>query len=74
MNNEQIKGELKTVFNAIKKIDEQIVNIKIATHTLDKSGYNMSEEYKALDEVGIEFYKLKTMYQDKIKEMLKNLN
>lgn len=74
MNNEQIKGELKTVFNAIKKIDEQIVNIKVATHTLDKSGYNMSEEYKALDEVGIEFYKLKTMYQDKIKEMLKNLN
>lgn len=74
MNNEQIKGELKTVFNAIKKIDEQLVNIKVATHTLDKSGYNMSEEYKALDEVGIEFYKLKTMYQDKIKEMLKNLN
>lgn len=74
MNNEQIKGELKTVFNAIKKIDEQIVNIKVATHTLDKSGYNMSEECKALDEVGIEFYKLKTMYQDKIKEMLKNLN
>lgn len=74
MNNEQIKVELKTVFNAIKKIDEQIVNIKVATHTLDKSGYNMSEEYKALDEVGIEFYKLKTMYQDKIKEMLKNLN
>lgn len=74
MNNEQIKGELKTVFNAIKKIDEQIVNIKVATHTLDKSGYNMSEEYKALDEVGIEFYKLKTMYQNKIKEMLKNLN
>ena len=74
MNNEQIKGELKTVFNAIKKIDEQIVNIKVATHTLDKSGYNTSEEYKAIDEVGIEFYKLKTMYQDKIKEMLKNLN
>lgn len=74
MNNEQIKGELKTVFNAIKEIDKQIVNIKVATHTLDKSGYNMSEEYKAIDEVGIEFYKLKTMYQDKIKEMLKNLN
>ena len=74
MNNEQIKGELKTVFNAIKGIDKQLVNIKIATHTLDKTGYNMSEEYKAIDEVGIEFYKLKTMYQDKIKEMLKNLN
>lgn len=74
MNNEQIKGELKTVFNAIKEIDKQLVNIKVATHTLDKTGYNMNEEYKTLDEVGVEFYKLKTMYQDKIKEMLKNLN
>lgn len=74
MNNEQIKGELKTVFNAIKEIDKQLVNIKVATHTLDKTGYNMNEEYNSLDEVGIEFYKLKTMYQDKIKEMLKNLN
>ena len=74
MNKEQIKDELKAVFGALKEIDKQLINIKVATHTLDKTGYNMSEEYKALDGVGIEFYKLKTMYQDKIKEMLKNLN
>lgn len=55
----EIKNELKNTYNSIKNIDSELINLKIAIHNLEKLGFNTNEFYDKIDEVGIEFKKLK---------------
>ena len=55
----EIKKEYQTIYNSTSKIDAELVNIKIAIHNLEKLGINTNELQKQLDNIGIEFYKLK---------------
>ncbi len=63
------KRELFNNWKSIQKIDEEIVNIKIALHTLEKLNVNVDEFYHKIDELGIEFKKFK----DYNNEFTKNL-
>lgn len=65
----QIKEEFKTIYLANKNIDSEIVNIKVALHTIEKLGINISDLEKQLDNLGIEFYKLKQLVLDKKEEV-----
>lgn len=65
----QIKEEFKTIYLANKNIDSEIVNIKVALHTIEKLGVNTKDLEKQLESVGIEFYKLKQLVLDKVKEV-----
>lgn len=65
----QIKEEFKTIYLANKNIDSEITNIKIALHTIEKLGINISDLEKQLDNLGIEFYKLKQLVLDKKEEV-----
>ena len=65
----QIKEELKTIYLANKNIDSEIVNIKVALHTIEKLGVNTKDLEKQLDNLGIEFYKLKQLVLDKKEEV-----
>ena len=71
MFSKELKNEFKQVFNSNKKIDEELVNIKIAIHNLEKLGLDTKEFYKLLDNVGIEFKKLKDFNDDFTKKILK---
>lgn len=68
----EVKNELQTIFTSSKNIDNEIVNIKIAIHNLEKLGLDTKEFYKLLDNLGIEFKKLKDFNADYTKEKLKN--
>lgn len=68
----EVKNELQTIFTSSKNIDNEIVNIKIAIHNLEKLGLDTKEFYKLLDNLGIEFKKLKDFNADFTKEKLKN--
>ena len=68
----EVKNELQTIFTSSKNIDNEIVNIKIAIHNLEKLGLDTKEFYKLLDNLGIEFYKLKMYSNDYTKEKIKN--
>lgn len=59
MYNNEFKNELKSIYNGIKNVDNEFINIKIAIHNLEKLGLDTKEFYKLLDNVGIEFKKLK---------------
>ena len=59
MFSKELKNEFKKIFNSNKKIDEELVNIKIAIHNLEKLGLDTKNLEKLLDNVNIEFYKLK---------------
>lgn len=72
MYNNEFKNELKNIYNSIKNIDDEFINIKIAIHNLEKLGLDTKEFYKLLDNVGIEFKKLKDFNADFTKEKLKN--
>ena len=64
----EVKKELQAIYNSNKNIDNELVNIKIAVHNLEKLGYNTKDLEKMLDNIGIEFYKFKV----ENKEVLKN--
>ena len=66
MYKKEIKDELYIIYKSIKNIDNELIDIKIAIHNLDKLGFNMIDDYKQIDNVGIEFYKLKTMMLKKL--------
>lgn len=68
----EVKNELQTIFTSSKNIDNEIVNIKIAIHNLEKLGLDTKEFYKLLDNLGIEFKKLKDFNAEFTKEKLKN--
>ena len=65
------KNELKSIYNGIKNIDNEFINIKIAIHNLEKLGLDTKEFYKLFDNVGIEFKKLKDFNADFTKKVLK---
>lgn len=58
---------LKTIYNSNKKIDEEMINIKVAIHNLEKLGLNTENLNKMLDDTNIEFYKFKTFIDKLIK-------
>ena len=64
----EIKKEYQNIYNSTSKIDDELVNIKIAIHNLEKLGVNTHDLEKQLDNIGIEFYKFKV----ENKEILKN--
>lgn len=72
MKKEETKKYLKDLYDSIKEINKSILKFKIAMHDLDKLGYNIEEIEKLLDNEQAEFYKLKTLTNDFIKEKLKN--
>lgn len=63
-----LKKYLKELYDAKNEFDKKFIDVKIATHSVDKMGVNVEEIYKQLDNVGIELYKLKNIIDDKIKE------
>lgn len=67
MFNEELKNEFKKIYDSNKKIDDEFVNIKIAIHNLEKLGLDTKNLEKMLDNVGIEFYKLKQNVNEKIR-------
>ena len=57
-------NKFKTLVDSYKEIDRKIVEIKVAMHDLEKLSYNEDAEFlenleKQLDNMNIEFYKLK---------------
>jgi len=72
MYNNEFKGNLKRINDSTKNIDNDLLNIKIAIHNLEKLGLDTKEFYKLIDNVGIEFKKLKDFNADFTKEKLKN--
>ena len=57
-------NNFKTLVDSYKEIDKKIVDIKVAMHDLKKLSYNEDIEFlenleKQLDNMNIEFYKLK---------------
>lgn len=72
MFKEETKKYLKDLYDSVKEIDKSILKFKIAMHNLDKLGHNIEEIEKLLDNEQVEFYKLKTLTNDFIKEKLKN--
>lgn len=69
MYKNEIKKEYQNIYKSITNIDNELVNIKIAMHTLEKLGINVNNLYKQLDNVGIEFYKFKTKNIEKFKSL-----
>ena len=66
MYKREIKNELYTIYNSIKNIDNELIDIEVAIHNLEKLGFNMDDIYNLIDNVGIEFYKFKTMMLKKL--------
>ena len=57
-------NNFKILVNSYKEIDKKIIDIKVAMHDLKKLSYNEDIEFlenleKQLDNMNIEFYKLK---------------
>ena len=57
-------NNFKTLVDSYKEIDKKIVEIKVAMHDLEKLSYNDDIEFlenleKQLENVNVEFYKLK---------------
>lgn len=76
-------NNFKTLVDSYKEIDKKIVDIKVAMHDLEKLSYNEDIEFlenleKQLDNMNIEFYKLKQEIiknaYDFIKKWLYNRN
>ena len=63
----EIKKELQAIYFSNKKIDEELVKIKVALHDLEKLGCKTESLEKMLDNIGIEFYKFKTENREIIK-------
>ena len=64
MFNKERINKFKTLVDSYKEIDKKIVDIKVAMHDLKKLSYNEDIEFlenleKQLDNMNIEFYKLK---------------
>ena len=71
MYKNEIKKELQAIYNSNKNIDNELVNIKIAMHNLEKLGINTKDLEKQLDNIGIEFYKFKVENKDTKKMVIK---
>lgn len=66
--NEKIR-ELQKIDMAERKIDEELVKIKVSLYTIEKlegkEKGNSKEFYDLIDNIGIYFYKLKNLTLDK---------
>ena len=71
MFKDELKKELKQNYDSIKTINKEIINIKVAIHNLEKLGVNTNEFDKLLDNLGIDFKKLKDFNDDFTKKLLK---
>ena len=63
----------KTLVDSYKEIDKKIVDIKVAMHDLEKLSYSEDIDFlknleKQLENVNIEFYKLKQEIIKKVKK------
>ena len=70
-------NKFKTLVDSYKEIDRKIVDIKVAMHDLEKLSYNEDTEFlenleKQLDNMNIEFYKLKQEIIKKVEKFQKN--
>lgn len=63
----EVKKEYQNIYISTSKIDDELVNIKIAIHNLEKLGVNTKDLEKQLDNVGIEIYKFKNENIEKFK-------
>ena len=66
-------NNFKILVDGYKEIDKKIVDIKVAMHDLDKIAYNEDIDFlenleKQLDNMNIEFYKLKQEIIKKVKK------
>ena len=64
----------KMLVDSYKEIDKKIVDIKVAMHDLEKLSYNEDIEFldslaKQLDNMNIEFYKLKQEIIKKVEKI-----
>ena len=64
MFNKERINKFETLVDSYKEIDKKIVDIKVAMHDLEKLSYNEDIEFlenleKRLEDMNIEFYKLK---------------
>lgn len=71
MFKDELKKELKQNYDSINIISKEIINIKVAIHNLEKLGVNTNEFYDKLDDLGIDFKKLKDFNDDFTKKLLK---
>ena len=70
---ERIKN-LKMLVDSYKEIDKKIVDIKVAIHDLEKLSYSEDIDFleslaKQLDNMNIEFYKLKQEIIKKVEKI-----
>ena len=73
MFNKERINKFKTLVDSYKEIDKKIVNIKVAMHDLEKLSYNEDIDFlenleKQLENMNIEFYKLKQEIIKKVKK------
>ena len=67
-------NNFKALVDSYKEIDRKIVDIKVAMHDLEKLSYNEDIDFlenleKQLDNVSIEFYKLKQENRKKVEKL-----
>ena len=71
--NERMR-EFRSLVNSYKEIDKKIIDIKVTMHNLEKISYNEDIEFlkdleKQLDNMNIEFYKLKQKIIEKVEKL-----
>ena len=71
--NERMK-EFRSLVDSYKEIDKKIIDIKVTMHNLEKISYNEDIEFlkdleKQLDNMNIEFYKLKQKIIEKVEKL-----
>ena len=74
MFNKERINKFKTLVDSYKEIDKKIVDIKVAMHDLEKLSYNEDIDFleslaKQLDNMNIEFYKLKQEIIKKVEKI-----
>lgn len=73
MYNNELKENVKKIYRTVLNMDNNIIDIKVAIHNLEKIGINTKELEKIIDNIGIEFYKLKQYNNDYILKLMKQL-
>ena len=71
--NERMR-EFRSLVDSYKEIDKKIIGIKVTMHNLEKISYNEDIEFlkdleKQLDNMNIEFYKLKQKIIEKVEKL-----
>ena len=73
MYNNELKENVKKIYRTVLNMDNNITDIKVAIHNLEKIGIDTKEIEKIIDNIGIEFYKLKQYNNDYILKLMKQL-